>query len=503
MKRALILGSGISGIGAAKLLRKLGTPCLLSDTQPLNEKKAALLTELGVGLHQGAQSKELLQEVDQIIISPGIPLSIPIIRDAKRFGIPVISDVELARQHFSGEMIAVTGTNGKSTTVELITHLLKKYGVDAAAVGNVGLSPCELLASGADPEIMVIELSSYQLETCYKLDALASVFTSFAPDHLARHGNLENYFLAKWRLYSQTKAGGSVIFSSSFYQFLKNECPQPERNDLRSYVIGSLQTPKSKHKEDNYKYFVRDCSERPSSRLAKDEKTQLSKLSEDFSSRPNEDIGFLKESQSSSKDSVIIHGKSYRLPNWGSHNKINLIFAIIACLKSGITLDHDLRPALEDFTFLPFRFEKIGLLNGFRVINDSKATNVEATLVAMESMPSPYYLLLGGQGKGESFARLNEFKHHVIAAFCFGASSHDIAQQINFAHQSCHDRLEDAVHALLQSMQDKPGAILFSPACASFDEFKDFEHRGRVFNQLFANLSEFKSCPPPHTQTAT
>ncbi len=453
MKKVLILGSGISGIGVAKLLRKQQFECLLSDINPIAREKIISLEQLGVQVYSGVQTKELLDDIDLIVPSPGIPLSVPILQQAQSLAIPIQSDVQIARQFFSGDIIGVTGTNGKSTTVELIAHLLNKQNIRAVAVGNVGISPCELLASQPQPQVLVMELSSYQLESCDHMDVKVSVFTSFAPDHLARHGTMDNYFQAKWKLYSQTQEGGSIIFSPSFLSFLKTH-PQSERGDLQVYVVG-----RCRQHESHSRYRFVDTT----------------------------------------ATSVKIDDTPYQLPPWGLHNRTNAIFAVISCLKLGIKLPFDLRPVLQDFHFLPFRFQIIGKLSGCSIVNDSKATNVEATRVAMESMDDNFYLLLGGQGKGESFTSLNHLKQGVLKAFCFGESALEIYQQIDFAHKSYHDTLELAVNALIQEFSLHPGPILFSPACASFDEFKNFEHRGHVFNLLMSKLPEFQSwsAPPP------
>ena len=230
MKRVLILGSGLSGMGAASLLLQQSYDVTISDPKPVSQDREQEIANLSIRHIIGPQTPDLLEKIDLLVPSQEFLIGqksskLPRPRESRSR-----ARIQIARNHFQGRVIGVTGTNGKSTTVELIAHLLRKLGVDALAVGNVGKTPSSVLSSGLEPEVLVMELSSYQLEACDNLDAEVSVFTSFAPDHLERHQNLEEYFRCKWKLAQQTE--NALVFSESFAAAMSRYGYCPEKRSL-------------------------------------------------------------------------------------------------------------------------------------------------------------------------------------------------------------------------------------------------------------------------------
>lgn len=454
---SLVLGAGRSGLGATLLLTQRGEPCRVSALNPPATALASQFHKLGVEIIIGPQTNKLLENVHQLVVSPGIPLTIPLLREAKRRGLPILSEIELALLTYPHPWIGITGTNGKSTCTHWLYQIVAHQGVGVAEVGNIGLSPSEYLASfPTAQDYLMVELSSYQIESSPHIRPFGSLFISFSPDHLDRHQSLENYFKAKWRLIENTRHQGFCILSEPVWQMAQNlGCQLPESE------IFVLVTDKPTNR--------RPSSQAPASTIVY----------------------------------VMIDGPqirfSQKLPGFElsptqfqyHHERQNLVMSLLAAQRLlGCSWD-TLLDGLPHLSRLPYRFAKIGSWYGQVVVNDSKATNVEAALAALTSLSEPCYLLLGGQAKPESFKPLLNHSNLIQHALIFGASGQHIAHEIDSLPHTIYPNCAKALQALPELMHKEPKPVLFAPACASFDEFENFEARGLYFNKALQPYLDF------------
>ncbi len=421
-QRWLIIGGGISGIGAAAYLEKIGCKVTLSDQQQLTKNCREKLAKLSVTINIGPQTTDLLTTCDGIIVSPGVPFSAPILVAARQKRVPILTEIDLALNQYRGQVVGITGTNGKSTTTVMIEHLLKNAGVTAIAGGNLGTPATELTMPGTQaPDVLLLELSSYQLEQTKTFRATAAVFTSFSHDHMGRHGTLENYFRAKWHLFDGMQSSDLAVMGPEIIPLARK--------------LG--------------------CS-------ALKAKTRIYETPADI---------FADE----------LRAQNILEP----HNQLNASFALAVAEHITKKTRPELLPLFEGFRGLPYRFENIGRIHGQSVYNDSKSTNVESVLVALRSVQTPCLLLLGGQSKGEPFAPIiDQHGSQIARILCFGASGREIHDQLQ-AQKPCvlYPTLAALLNGIDQELRSVSGPIVFSPGCASFDEFDNFEHRGRFFNE--------------------
>ncbi len=416
---SLVLGAGVSGYGAAKLLRCRGKKVRVSEGSTLSQERIKKFEDLGVELLHGGHQMAHLDDVNEIILSPGIASSQPIVVEAAARGLPIQSEIDLALSSYDGKIYAVTGTNGKSTTCKMIHHLLEKSGVKSALAGNYGMPPSQLLAeTGELPPHLVLELSSYQLEQSYKIRPSVSIFTSFSHDHLARHGSILGYLKAKWRIFDNMKAADLVIIPADILELAK-ELGVTLRSDLKAFIT---------------------------------DRTYLGSLAPSSIVEP--------------------------------HNRLNAGFALTAVSHTLRKEAKELATYFSDFVGLQHRCEIIGHVKGQPCVNDSKSTNVESTLVALASQTRPVLLLMGGQGKGESYTPILNQKEKIAAVITFGASGSEIARDLrDVLDVQEFPTLSVALDQIAGIITRMKSPILFSPGCASFDEFDNYEHRGDVFRE--------------------
>ena len=412
----LIIGAGVSGLGAAKLLRSRNLDVRISEGSLLPKDKREKFKMIGADLFDGGHKSEHLDGISQIVVSPGIPVSHPLLVEAKHRNIPVMTEIDLAIREYTGFLFAVTGTNGKSTTCAMIHHLMRKLGTDTALGGNFGEPPTQMLAEGKLAPYLILELSSYQLEQSASVKPKVAIFTSFSHDHLSRHGSLEGYLKAKWRVFEHMPKDSLAIIPQNILDEAK--------------VSG----------------------------LSIDEKN----------TRIISDTDYLHS----------LAPKSIAEP----HNRLNAGFAISAVAHALGSDVGDIAPLLNDFVGLRHRCEVIGRIKNLPVINDSKSTNVESTLVALQGQIQPVILMMGGQGKGESYLPILQLKENIAAIVVFGASGPEIARDLKGSVR-VHEfpNLKIALDQIAGIIKHKVAPILFSPGCASFDEFSNYEHRGEVF----------------------
>lgn len=443
LRSALVIGGGISGRAAARLLLKQGVQVSIADDKALSGSDYDALQQQGVKLLASQDAQQSVGSFDLFVASPGVSPEHPLYREASKVH-RVLSEIDLARPYLTGNLLAVTGTNGKSTTCAMATHLLSKLGFNAIAAGNIGEPPCDFLARGESYEAVVLELSSYQLEQSEAIHPDVAIFHNFSFDHQERHKTMANYFAAKWRLFEKMDRHQLILLSSDVLAYAKQY---------------GLSIPQG---------------------------VQVAVVRTDYDELPQVDTGSWPTYHLSSESLLTFPNNKQKLDlssfNLSFHNVLNGVFASLAVSHVSENAFAEIFSNLSSYQSLPFRFETVGHHRGFAIINDSKATNVDATLAALKCLSKPTILLLGGIGKGESFLPLLKFKDRIQSVICFGKSGGQIFAELS-PHLPCQlqSTLRDSIPLLSSELNAKGADVLFSPGCASFDEFKNFEDRGHFF----------------------
>ncbi|MCD6490431.1 MAG: UDP-N-acetylmuramoyl-L-alanine--D-glutamate ligase [Thermodesulfobacterium sp.] len=457
-KKVVVLGFGKSGKAAVRLLLKLGAEVIVSEAKELDafsSENLELFKSQGVHFETGSHRKETLLSADLVITSPGIPREV--YAECLKKDIPVIGEIELAWQFLKNkeETIAITGTNGKTTTTAMVSELLKLSGYKVFTGGNYGIPLSELVISDVSVNKVVLEVSSFQLENIQSFSPKVGILLNISPDHLERYSSFKEYAYYKYRLFEYQNKNCYAILPFQEKWF----------NDFKDLINGQI--------------------------LLFDEKENESAKA------------YLKSSKISSKDGFIINLKDKEFYSFlgfkllGIHNKINFMVASLGARLLGSTKE-SIEKLINKFRGFPHRLEYIGEFGGIYFINDSKATNVDATLQALKSLPSSVILILGGIHKGASYSPLIPYiKEKVRILILMGESRFIIAEELNgFTETYMSETLHDAT--LLAIKCAKPGdIILLSPACSSFDQFNDYKERGEAFrrvvlNQAFLHFKEKK-----------
>ncbi len=443
-KRLVILGGGESGVGAALLAQKQGYAVFVSDKGEIKKKYKDVLSNHGIEWEELKHTPELILTADEVIKSPGIPQHVEIIKAIRAKGITVISEIEFAARFTNAKMICVTGSNGKTTTASLIYHVLQKAGLNVALGGNVGKSFAALVAEGSY-DYFVLELSSFQLEDMYKFKAHIAIITNITPDHLDRYEyDVAKYAAAKFRITQNQTTEDALIW-----------CLDDEiTNQLLSKVSGNARRfPFSIQQHVEEGAFV--------------ENNQIN-------------ITVNNTNLSMTIEELALQGK---------HNLYNSMAAGIA----GRLLDvrkETIRESLSDFQSVEHRLEFVARINNIDFINDSKATNVNSTWYALESMSTPVVWIVGGVDKGNDYTSLFELvKEKVRAIICLGTDNSKIISAFGDKVDMIVEAgsAQEAV-ALSYRLAKKGDSVLLSPACASFDMFENYEDRGRQFKSAVKGL---------------
>jgi UDP-N-acetylmuramoylalanine--D-glutamate ligase len=405
----LVVGLARSGVAALEVLRARG-----EDAR-------------GVDRRQGDDTPAALEHVHAVVKSPGVPAQASVIAAARERGLPVLGEVELAWRLIHNEFIAVTGTNGKTTTTELIGHIHREAGRAVAVAGNVGTALSSFVGRLPEAATVVCEVSSFQLEDAVEFAPEGAVLLNLAPDHLDRHGTFEAYSAAKLRVFAH------------------------QGNDDVAVAPLGLGV------ED-----LGGCARRVC-----------------FGDGPQAELSD-RAGQLWWADEPLIGDDELALR--GLHNRRNAMAAAAICLARGIEADA-VRSALRTFAGVEHRLEEVATIDGVLYVNDSKATNVASTLVALESFDAPIHLIAGGEGKGEDYTPLREpVAERCAGIYLIGEEAERLAQAIGGERCATLDRALDAAAAAARPGQ----VVLLSPACASFDQFDDYEARGRAFKELVA-----------------
>lgn len=443
-KRLVILGGGESGVGAALLAQKQGYAVFVSDKGEIKKKYKDVLSNHGIEWEELKHTPELILTADEVIKSPGIPQHVEIIKAIRAKGISVISEIEFAARFTNAKMICVTGSNGKTTTASLIYHVLQKAGLNVALGGNVGKSFAALVAEGSY-DYFVLELSSFQLEDMYEFKAHIAIITNITPDHLDRYEyDVTKYAAAKFRITQNQTPEDALIW-----------CLDDEiTNQLLSKVSGNARRfPFSIQQHVEEGAFV--------------ENNQIN-------------ITVNNTNLSMTIEELALQGK---------HNLYNSMAAGIA----GRLLDvrkETIRESLSDFQSVEHRLEFVARINNIDFINDSKATNVNSTWYALESMSTPVVWIVGGVDKGNDYTSLFELvKEKVRAIICLGTDNSKIISAFGDKVDMIVEAgsAQEAV-ALSYRLAKKGDSVLLSPACASFDMFENYEDRGRQFKSAVKGL---------------
>lgn len=441
-EKVLVIGAARSGLAGAEFLAKQGNQVVLTDMK--QAVQVDNLAELGVSFVWGEQPDVEAIKPDYIVMSPGVPLTIPPVKYAKEHSIPVIGELELAYRNCKAPFAAITGTNGKTTTTTLIGELMKKTGRQVFVGGNIGVPIITYADKLQEEDIVVAEVSSFQLETVESFCPHLALMINLTPDHLDRHGNMAGYLAAKARIFENQKESDYLVLNYDD-EALRELAPQS-----RGKVIFFSQ----KHKLEEGVYL--DGS-----------RVMLALNGESL---------FICNA-----DEIAIKGK---------HNLENAMGAIVFAYLSGVRAE-DIRDVLMTFQGVEHRLEPVRTLNEVLYINDSKGTNPDSTIKAIEAYDRPIVIILGGKNKGVPFTELAGLvKERVKKAVLVGQAKEELAEALDAADFNDYVRTESFEEAVTKAAElAEPGDIvLLSPACTSWDMFSSFEERGRLFKKLVMEL---------------
>lgn len=443
MKRIVILGAGESGAGAAVLAKKEGFDVFVSDMSNIADRYKKMLDERHIEWEEGQHTEGKILNADEIIKSPGIPDTAPMVKKAKEQGIHIISEIEFAGRYTQSKMICITGSNGKTTTTSLIYHIFKEAGYNVGLAGNIGNS-LALQVAEEPHEYYVIELSSFQLDNMYDFHANVAILLNITPDHLDRYDfKMQNYVDSKMRIIQNQTPQDAFIYWKDDPVIQK---------ELKKYDIKAIQLPFSELKEKG-------------------------------------SIGYIEEGKYQIEQPEPFNMEQESLSLTGRHNIYNSLAAGIAADIAGIKNDV-IRKSLSDFPGVEHRLEKVCDVRGVHYVNDSKATNVDACWYALDSMKTKVVLIIGGKDKGNDYTPILPLVKEKCSALVYlGADNqklHDNFDHLGIPVRDTHS-MKECIAACYELA--KPGeTVLLSPCCASFDLFKNMEDRGEQFKELARNL---------------
>lgn len=448
-KRISILGAGESGLGAALLAQKKGLLPFVSDRGSISEPARKEMDQARIPWEQGKHSEDRLLDADEIVKSPGIPQEAPLVQRALEKGIPVISEIEFAGRYTQAKTVCITGTNGKTTTTALTYHVLKGGGLNVGIAGNIGKSFARVLATEEEREVYVLELSSFQLDNMYRFKADVAVLLNITPDHLDRYGYaMERYVDAKFRIAQNQDASSHFIYNAD---------DPTIKHYLNAHTLAA--TPWALSLEKGPEHLTPNCA------YIEDKNLKINTLNHLFTMKLQE---------------LALQGK---------HNLVN-------SMAAGVTgrifeLRKELvRDSLTNFENLEHRLETVAKVNDVVFINDSKATNVNSTWYAIESIDKPIIWIAGGVDKGNDYSDLLPLvKQKVKALICLGTDNSKLIESFG-GHVPVILEAGSAREAV-QAAYDLAYAgevVLLSPACASFDLFQNYEDRGQQFKKAVRAL---------------
>jgi UDP-N-acetylmuramoylalanine--D-glutamate ligase len=443
-KLIVVLGGGESGVGTAILAKKMGFKVFLSDSGIIKDKYRDILNSHNINFEENSHTKDIILKADEVVKSPGIPDTSLIVQELKEKGTSIISEIEFASRYTSAKLICVTGSNGKTTTVNLIYHILKSAGLNVGLCGNVGNS-FALQVAEKDFDYYVLELSSFQLEGLIEFRADIAVLLNITTDHLDRYNNdMQEYINAKMRIIRNQRVNDSFIYWEDDPIVTREiEKLKPE---VTCYPFGEFKKEHTVGYTENGKLFI--------------------------NTKGN-----------------MFNMELELLALEGMHNVYNSLASGIVAKLMDIT-DDQLRISLSDFQGVPHRLEKVATVRGVQYINDSKATNVNSCWYALKSMRSKTVLILGGTDKGNDYSEIDDLVRSKARALIFlGKDNSKLHTFFDGKVEEIRDAssMKEAVD-LAYKLAQRGDVVLLSPCCASFDLFKNYEDRGDQFKECVRNL---------------
>lgn len=445
-KKVLVSGVAKSGISAAYLLKKLGADVTIQDAKT-EDKLGQVVNDIrnsGISLYLGANPDDIIENMDMLVMSPGVPTDLPFVNKAREKNIPVIGEIELAYMFCKSPVIGITGTNGKTTTTTLVGDICKAYYSNTYVVGNIGNPFADVTLDTTSDGAVVAELSSFQLETIKEFRPKVSAVLNITPDHLNRHHTLENYIAAKERVFENQTADDYCILNY---------------NDA---------TTKAMADKTKAKVIYFSLNNGLEEGIYSDEKSIYIKA-----------LGY---------DEKVIDIDELKI--LGGHNVENAMAAIGCSIALGVPMDV-VRKVLKEFTAVEHRIEYVTTVNDIEFYNDSKGTNPDASIKAVEAMRRPICIIAGGYDKGSDFGEwIDTFKGRVKFVAVIGAVKDKIVDTLNkadFTNYKTADTFEEAIDLCYENAE-KGDCVLLSPACASWDMFKSYEQRGEIFKDYVRKL---------------
>ncbi|MGH9713242.1 MAG: UDP-N-acetylmuramoyl-L-alanine--D-glutamate ligase [Candidatus Acidiferrales bacterium] len=453
-KRVLVVGLARTGLVTAIFSAGYGAMVTATDEKPQSElvEAPAKLRAAGVTLELGGHRPEIFLEQDLIVVSPGVPARLPQLEEARAKGIPVWSEIELAWRLLRGKLIAITGSNGKTTTTSLVAHVLRTANISTLLGGNIGVPLLSLVESSMDTTVTVAEISSFQLETIEAFRPEIGVLLNLTPDHLDRHASFDDYARAKMRMFENQVERDAAVLNADDPEITKR---MPSRGHIYWF---------SRQKRVAEGAFLRD-----------------------------EQIIFRIDG------TEIALARREDIQLRGEHNVENVLAGCAAAYLAGAD-PASIANGVKTFKGVEHRLEFVAKLDGVNFYNDSKATNVDATIKAVEAFPGPLIVILGGKDKGSPYTPLREpLRERARLAVLIGAAAEKIAADLGDAVAVERAGTMDKAVQIASKYAQPGDTVLLAPACSSFDQFENYEQRGRVFKELVLKL-ENKSAASPATR---
>jgi len=439
-KRVLVVGLGKSGVAAARFLAEQGARVTVSDAKAdAGIKDIPVLLDLGIIVETGTHGERTFLDQDMIVVSPGVPLEIPQLVFARKKEVPMLGELELAYRFLKGNIIAITGSNGKTTTTSLVGEIMKHAGFSVQVGGNIGTPVIELAANSHRDGWIVLEVSSFQLETIKEFRPKIAAILNITPDHLDRHGSMDAYIASKARIYENQLSGDHLVLNADDAECVKMKCNH-------TTVLFSMQMQKGMGVyATGGKIIWRD----------------------------GKDIEIMRIDE---------------IPLKGKHNVQNVL-AAVACTYLAGCKPEKIRESVMAFKAVDHRLQRVATIHGVEYYNDSKATNVDATIKALESFEGGIHLILGGKDKGSDYTLLSPLlRERAKHVYTIGTAAEKIESQLGNMIPITHaETLENAVKIAAKDAVTGD-VVLLAPACASFDQFQSYEHRGKVFRELVEQL---------------
>ncbi len=447
-KRVLVVGLGKSGVASALFLQARGARVTVSDAKSEEQLRSEIPTLLdkGITVETGKHGERTFRDQDLIVISPGVPFEMPQLEQARQMGVPVIGEIELSATYLQGHIIAITGSNGKTTTTTLTGEVFAAGGRKTLVGGNIGTPAITFVEHTAPDDYVVLEISSFQLETIKMFRPEISAVLNVTPDHLDRHGTFDAYSAAKKRIFENQRETDFAVLNAD-----DPTCVAMAK-EIRPRVL----------------WFSRR--------------------------KPVEQGSFVREGQIVFRDGTrevdVMPADDMTLK--GAHNLENVLAAVTMGMIAGIE-PAKIRRAVHEFKAVEHRLEYVATINGAQYFNDSKATNVDATIKALESFPANIHLILGGRDKGSDYSLLrNLIAERVKRVYTIGAAAAKIESQLKPVLPKLDFNSAETLETAIKRAHESAKAgdiVLLAPACASFDQFDSFEQRGRLFKEVVTALA--------------